>query len=106
MKSAIIFIVLSVIANAADAGAVVSDSTKTYNLDELIVSADRIVNKGDHQVLYLSDDNREFGTNALDAVSSLVLFQTSLNAVELKSFNQKKCLYTDKRSAVDSNRVA
>lgn len=89
MKSAIIFIVFSVIANAADAGAVVSDSTKTYNLDELIVSADRIVNKGDHQVLYLSDDNREFGTNALDAVSSLVLFQTSLNAVELKSFNQK-----------------
>ncbi len=90
MKSTIIYILFIIIAAAHYVNAVEPDSTKTHNLDELVVTGDMIVNKGDHQILYLSDDNRKFGTNALDAVSSLVLFRTSLNAVELKSFDNKE----------------
>ena len=55
----------------------VIDTTKVVTLDEVVVKAERIIHKADHDVLYLSKDNRAFGTNALDAVSSLELFQTS-----------------------------
>ena len=63
-----------------------SDSTNTANdttgivsLTEVEVVAEKVIHKGDHEVLLLSDENRSFGTNALDAVSSLVCFNTTLN---------------------------
>lgn len=55
-----------------------------------MVKADRIIHKGDHDVLYLSKENRSFGTNALDAVSSLELFQTSINETTLKSWDRQE----------------
>ena len=46
------------------------DTIKSFRLSEVVVKAERIIHKGDHDVLYLSNDNKKFGTNALDAVSS------------------------------------
>lgn len=64
--------------------------TKVLELEEVVILADRIVHKGDHDVLYLSDDNWTFGTNALDAVSSMELFQTSINETTLKSWDRQE----------------
>lgn len=66
------------------------DTTKVHVLKEVVITPDRIVHKGDHDVLYLSKENRMFGTNALDAVSSLALFQTSINETTLKSFDRQE----------------
>lgn len=66
------------------------DTTKVVTLDEVVVKAERIIHKADHDVLYLSKDNRAFGTNALDAVSSLELFQTSINETTLKSWDRQE----------------
>ncbi|MBQ3249211.1 MAG: hypothetical protein IJB03_06070, partial [Alistipes sp.] len=67
----------------------VIDTTKVVTLDEVVVKAERIIHKADHDVLYLSKDNRAFGTNALDAVSSLELFQTSINETKLISWDRQ-----------------
>lgn len=56
-----------------------SDTTGVVSLNEVEIVAERVIHKGDHEVLLLSDENRTFGTNALDAISSLVYFNTSLN---------------------------
>ena len=61
------------------------DTIKSFILSEVVVKAERIIHKGDHDVLYLSNDNKKFGTNALDAVSSLELFQTAINETKLVS---------------------
>lgn len=62
-----------------------ADSIVDRELGEVVVKAQRVIPKGDHQLLILSKENREFGTNALDAVSSLSMFRTSLNATKLES---------------------
>lgn len=51
-----------------------SDTTGVVSLNEVEIVAERVIHKGDHEVLLLSDENRTFGTNALDAISSLVYF--------------------------------
>ena len=56
-------------------------------LREVTIEADRVVHKGDHDVLFLSKESRTFGTNALDAVSSLILFRTSINDTKLLSWD-------------------
>lgn len=66
------------------------DTVKTISLGEVVVKGERIVHKGDHDVLYLSPQNKNYGTNALDAVSSLTLFQTSLNATTLTSWDRQE----------------
>ena len=52
---------------------------KVIQLNEVIVKGVKYIPKGDHTLLFLSKKNRNFGTNALDAVSSLGLFRTTLN---------------------------
>ncbi len=37
---------------------ILTDTTKVLELEEVVILADRIVHKGDYDVLYLSDDNR------------------------------------------------
>ncbi|MGM9846888.1 MAG: hypothetical protein ACI31F_02945 [Muribaculaceae bacterium] len=66
------------------------DSTMNVQLNEVVVKAETIINKGDHQVLLLNKDNREFGTNALDAISSLPLFETKLDETSLISWDRKE----------------
>lgn len=65
------------------------DTIKSFRLIEVVVKAERIIHKGDHDVLYLSNDNKKFGTNALDAVSSLELFQTAINETKLVSWDRQ-----------------
>ena len=65
------------------------DTIKSFRLSEVVVKAERIIHKGDHDVLYLSNDNKKFGTNALDAVSSLELFQTAINETKLVSWDRQ-----------------
>lgn len=67
-----------------------ADTTRMIALEDVVIEADRVVHKGDHDVLYLSRENKEFGTNALDAVSSLILFQTSLNDTKLLSWDRQE----------------
>lgn len=64
---------------SSDSTAAANDTTGVVSLNEVEVVAERVIHKGDHEVLLLSEENRTFGTNALDAISSLVYFNTSLN---------------------------
>ena len=69
----------------SDSTAAVNDTTGVVSLKEVEIVAERVIHKGDHEVLLLSEENRTFGTNALDAISSLVFFNTSLNGRSLTS---------------------
>ena len=70
------------IAEVADSldSSMAADSTEVIQLDGVEIVAAREIHKGDHDVLFLSEDNRKFGTNALDAISSLNRFETMLNS--------------------------
>lgn len=65
---------------------------KEIQMKDFVVTGDNIINRGDHQLLFLTKENRMFGTNALDAVSSLSLFYQQLNAKNLLSYDQKEVL--------------
>ena len=67
------------VADSLDTSAA-ADSTEVIQLDDVEIIAAREIHKGDHDVLLLSEDNRKFGTNALDAISSLNRFETMLNS--------------------------
>ena len=64
-----------------------ADSISALELQELTVEGDRILHMDGHEILLLDSRNRNFGTNALDAVSSLPRFITTLNGTELTSWN-------------------
>ena len=59
------------------------------DLNEIVVTARKTTLKGDHELIFMSDKNRSFGTNALDAVSSLAQFKTDINASNLLSADRK-----------------
>ncbi len=84
----IIFLLVLILAGTVARGET-NDST-AIELQEIEVKGAREEHKGDHIVLYLSKDNRSFGTNALDAVSSLSRFSPEINETELYSYNRKK----------------
>ena len=65
---------------------------KEIQMKDFVVTGDNIISRGDHQILFLTKENRMFGTNALDAVSSLSLFYPQLNAKNLLSYDQKEIL--------------
>ncbi len=68
------------------------DTVKQVTLQEITVKADKIIHKKGYEIVLLSNENRTFGTNALDAISSLPLFQTNLNASSLTSIDRKDVL--------------
>lgn len=72
---------------AARAQSEQNDSVKTRILDEVEVTVDAEIHKEGYDILTLSKYNRNFGTNALDAVSSLNRFRTTLNATSLTTFD-------------------
>lgn len=90
MLNKIVLIMLLVNICSVAYGQVVDDTIAGKELSEVVVKAQRIIPKGDHQLLLLSKENREFGTNALDAVSSLQLFKTSLNETALQSADRQE----------------
>ena len=65
---------------------------KEIQMKDFVVTGDNIISRGDHQILFLTKENRMFGTTALDAVSSLSLFYPQLNAKNLLSYDQKEIL--------------
>ena len=66
------------------------DSIPVQELREVTVEGDRILHKDGHEILLLDRRNRNFGTNALDAVSSLPRFITSLNETKLTSWDHSE----------------
>jgi hypothetical protein len=65
-------------------------TTPSRQLKEVVVTGDRRIQKNGYEVLILSNKNREYGTNALDAVSSLSYFVTSLNEDKLLSWDRSE----------------
>ena len=59
-------------------------------LNEVVIKGKLMEKKADHILLYMTDENRKFGTNALDAVSTLNLFTTSLNETTLQSYDRQE----------------
>lgn len=66
------------------------DSIPSKELQEVVVSGDRILHKDGYQILMLDSYNRNYGTNALDAVSSLSMFLSSLNDNKLVSWDRSE----------------
>lgn len=91
-----IFLLLTIILHAwslcaqDDSGNAGSDTIQAKELKEVIVTADANIQKGGYEVLILSKENRNFGVNALDAVSSLNRFVTSLNGNTLTSWDREE----------------
>ena len=65
-----------------------SDSSKVYELKEVVATSDNISHELGYQVLILGKDNKKFGTNALDAISSLNEFESNLNGSSLSTFDR------------------
>jgi hypothetical protein len=66
------------------------DTLKQVYMEEVVVKADKIIPKGNHLLLFPSMENKKFGTNALDAISSMDLFLTSINDTSLFSYDRKE----------------
>lgn len=62
----------------------------TKALGEIEVKGTRVINKDGHIVLLMSKENRNFGTNALDAISSLNVFRTDINATKLIAHDNRE----------------
>lgn len=84
----VLCMVATVLPEAAAYGSEPVDSIADRELDEIVVKADNVtIGKDGSQILLLSKSNREFGTNALDAISSINRFKTDLNATKLVSWD-------------------
>lgn len=66
-----------------------SDSTKVAELKEIVVEGDTYRIEGEKHVLLLSKENRNYGTNALDAISSLNFFKPTLNETKLTTLTNE-----------------
>ena len=88
MKSSAILILLLLLSVNLMAQKTDSIASKV-DLNEIVVTARITISKGDHELIFMSDKNRSFGTNALDAVSSLAQFKTDINASNLLSADRK-----------------
>ena len=63
----------------------------TISLKEVTVQAEFVQSMGNRDEIILTKKQREFGTNALDAISSLPQFSTAISATSLQ---------TDRKSVV------
>ncbi len=61
------------------------DSIKKNDLKEVVVKGKKIRHDGMKDILLLGKDNRNFGSNALDAISSLPLFKTTVGEKSLST---------------------
>ena len=84
MKHSTILLLLSLcFAVNTSAQVAENDSADAKVLNEVEITADNYIHKDGYDLLLLSKANREFGTNALDAISSMSRFLTSLNETKL-----------------------
>ncbi len=70
--------------------AVGQESGDSITLGEVEVKGDAYVGKSNHVVLFLDRKNRNFGTNALDAVSSLSRFRDAYGASSLTNLKNEE----------------
>ena len=85
----VIFILCCMTANS-DAQQTASNDSIATNLSEVVIKAKREIHTDESDVIYLSEKNRRFGTNALDAVSSLRQFSPVINGMSLTTADQKE----------------
>lgn len=71
-----------------------ADTTAARELKEVVVEGERIIHKTGRDVLLLSDQNRKFGVNALEAISSMNYFKTSIGDHNLTSYDGQSVLIT------------
>lgn len=71
--------------NTLDLSSVEAEKEDTLSrmLSELVVEAKKEIHTSDADIIYLSKKNREFGTNALDAISSLRQFSPVIDGTSL-----------------------
>lgn len=72
----------------------VADTTRTHELKEVVVDAERIIHKPGRDILILSEQNKAFGVNALEAISSMNYFMTAIGGTELTSYDKQPVLIT------------
>ncbi len=65
------------------------NDTITRTLAEVTVQARKEIHTEDSDIIFLSSENRRFGTNALDAISSLRQFMPTLDGLSLKTADLK-----------------
>ena len=59
------------------------------NLSEVVIKAKREIHSDESDIIFLSEKNRRFGTNALDAISSLRQFSPVINGMSLTTADHK-----------------
>lgn len=84
------FLSMSLICNNAFPQEGLDTLMHSKQLQEIVAQGNYIVNKGEYQLLFLSKTDREFGSNALDAISSHPMFSTSLNGTSLVSWDRQQ----------------
>ncbi|MDE6270888.1 MAG: outer membrane beta-barrel protein, partial [Muribaculaceae bacterium] len=80
--------------NAQEPTEEASDTTRAQELKEIVVDAERIIRKPGRDILILSEQNKAFGVNALEAISSMNYFLTEIGGTELISYDRQPVLIT------------
>lgn len=88
MKRFIIFCLCLTAVGTAFAQKEEADSVK--QLHEVEIVAENEIRKDGYQLLFLSKQEKNFGTNALDAISSMNKFTSSINSDKLLSADQSE----------------
>ena len=71
-----------------------ADTTAARELKEVVVEGERIIHKPGCDILLLSERNRKVGVIALEEISSLNYFKTSIGDTELTSYDNKPVFIT------------
>lgn len=64
--------------------------TGAVELREVVVRPEKVKVYADHDEMTLGQENRDFGANAVDAISSLPLFRTQIAAAEITNLKGEK----------------
>lgn len=83
----VLSIFISINASASETDA--ANDTTTKALKEFVVEAKKETHTDEGLMIYLSKENKRFGTNALDAISSLRQFTPTLNGESLTTASNK-----------------
>lgn len=84
-----IFLTLGCMTVNSDAQTTADNDSIAKTLSEVVIKAKREIHTDESDVIFLSEKNRRFGTNALDAVSSLRQFSPVINGMSLTTADQK-----------------
>lgn len=83
----VLSIFISINASASETDA--ANDTTTKALKEFVVEAKKETHTDEGLMIYLSKENKRFGTNALDAISSLRQFTPTINGTSLATASNK-----------------